>query len=100
MQIYCDFLTCATLSAHFFAEFFSGLLQNSCNLQPAQAVSAVGLFFIARMAERTTAATATATMMPASTYWTVAPMIEITYFGVLNFFFTRLDNLAGVKSAG
>ena len=98
LQIYCCFLTCATLSAHFFAEFFSGFLQTSCNLQPAQAVSVVLRSFMALTIERAAANTAAATISPTRLHCTISYVIKL--YLVLKFFFTIADKRPGVRSAG
>ena len=98
LQIYCCFLTCATLSAHFFAEFFSGFLQTSCNLQPAQAVSVVLRSFMALTIERAAANTAAATISPTRLHCTISYVIK--FYLVLKFFFTIADKRPGVRSAG
>jgi len=68
VQNYCSFLTCATLSAHFFAEFLSGRWQQSRDLQLAQAVSDDFLPLMERITDLSAASTAASTITPASTY--------------------------------
>ncbi len=102
LQIYCCFLTCATLSAHFFAEFFSGFRHTSCNLHPAQAVSVVLRSFMALTIERAAANTAIATINPTRIHCTILYVIlhVIKLYLVLKFFFTIVDRRPGVRSGG